>query len=1006
MGRKHKEKKRREREQEDHEHEHEQKQTESTADADAETEQQDSDSDTDTTQQQKQKSKLKHCNHIKSVNHTKVRSWLNKIKQTAVNPKSTDLSLCCCLHCGVIESISETRTNNNIELTTSHNAKMSNHHIVLRFAPINLHLFCLHCGIELDSHDTKLSKHILPLMKIINSGITDDANSQKSSKHSKRIIEDGSDQTTVNDDSNPSPSAASHIHIQSPPISSTPARGLINPANACFANSTLQCLASTIPLHQYYEQIEANLDLPLQSALQKLILSLNSSNSSSGNLSSSNSKRSNPTPSAVHPGPLLVEVSKLNPFFSGKQQQDSHEFLLTLMNGIRDEYDHAKSANARSSLYKQIRSWDQQQILSFIQQLTPSLTTADQSHLAHCFGSSFSGPDLLQLIENWHNKIGKKLKLKYLSSCNSQIKQALSHTIKRIEAGNFKLEQDQTEHDNNDTNSNTTTHNESHYIDRLFSGRLQNTVECLSCHTISHTYEPFIVLSIPIQPPIQQQQQSSNGKSNRLLDGEYDDESTPFPTQNRRKKHQQSGKHKNRQNRKLHLSQFIDNSRDPRQVAEAVEARTDAEAEAEAEAEANQQDDDDVAKDSQARDQNLNLNHESANREVQPEPEPESESQSQSESQSITDNDIVQTLAAMAQTETETESAEDKQQDQNQEQQDSTSTTDLDPTAGPSNLTQNQSNNHYSDVPSHLQSQSESGPSLDSLSARFNSIQINANQNQNQNQNHTSENPIQQPVNTQTPTAAHTTVAHTTTANTIAIGYQRLRGSTVRLMDCLLAYFDPDLLTGTNQYGCEYCTLQQQELEQKRDSSAERGQGIAAADGDTAAVDGNNNDNNDNDNDNNNNNINANDPESDSDSEPSTPAPAKRQLVKCDAVKRSRLSEPPPILILQLKRFQSNGKGRLEKCEKSIQFQEIIDLQPISSNNQATDSNASSYQYSLYGIVSHSGSLSHGHYISLKRHLNGEWYSISDSHVQRITMQQVFNSQPYILFYQRIDRAE
>jgi nitrate reductase cytochrome c-type subunit len=38
-------------------------------------------------------------------------------------------------------------------------------------------------------------------------------------------------------------------------------------------------------------------------------------------------------------------------------------------------------------------------------------------------------------------------------------------------------------------------------IHAFFSGVLQNTVECLTCHSISTTSEPFFDLSLPIDPP-------------------------------------------------------------------------------------------------------------------------------------------------------------------------------------------------------------------------------------------------------------------------------------------------------------------------------------------------------------------------------------------------------------------------------------------------------------------------------------------------------------------------
>jgi len=63
------------------------------------------------------------------------------------------------------------------------------------------------------------------------------------------------------------------------------------------------------------------------------------------------------------------------------------------------------------------------------------------------------------------------------------------------------------------------------------------------------------------------------------------------------------------------------------------------------------------------------------------------------------------------------------------------------------------------------------------------------------------------------------------------------------------------------------------------------------------------------------------------------------------------------------------------------------------------------YKYELYGIVSHSGSLSYGHYIAIvsykvenKRH----WIYFSDSKSQNITEEKALSTEAYLLFYRRI----
>lgn len=82
--------------------------------------------------------------------------------------------------------------------------------------------------------------------------------------------------------------------------------------------------------------------------------------------------------------------------------------------------------------------------------------------------------------------------------------------------------------------------------------------------------------------------------------------------------------------------------------------------------------------------------------------------------------------------------------------------------------------------------------------------------------------------------------------------------------------------------------------------------------------------------------------------------------------------------------------------------------------------------YSLYGAVEHSGTMRSGHYTAYakarvaNRHLSdlvlrgdvpqdcdvestkGQWFHISDTHVQAVPTAKVLSSQAYLLFYERI----
>ncbi|XP_014391519.1 PREDICTED: ubiquitin carboxyl-terminal hydrolase 16 isoform X5 [Myotis brandtii] len=123
----------------------------------------------------------------------------------------------------------------------------------------------------------------------------------------------------------------------------------------------------------------------------------------------------------------------------------------------------------------------------------------------------------------------------------------------------------------------------------------------------------------------------------------------------------------------------------------------------------------------------------------------------------------------------------------------------------------------------------------------------------------------------------------------------------------------------------------------------------------------------------------------------------EKKHVYTNAKKQMLISLAPPVLTLHLKRFQQNV------AEESTRV-----------------------LYSLYGVVEHSGTLMSGHYTAYTKarmansrlsdlvlrgdvpqdfemeSTKGQWFHISDSHVQAVPTTKVLNSQAYLLFYERI----
>ncbi|KFP17715.1 Ubiquitin carboxyl-terminal hydrolase 16, partial [Egretta garzetta] len=153
---------------------------------------------------------------------------------------------------------------------------------------------------------------------------------------------------------------------------------------------------------------------------------------------------------------------------------------------------------------------------------------------------------------------------------------------------------------------------------------------------------------------------------------------------------------------------------------------------------------------------------------------------------------------------------------------------------------------------------------------------------------------------------------------------------------------------------------------------------------------------------------------------------SEKKYVYTNAKKQMLISFAPPILTLHLKRFQQAGFN-LRKVNRHIKFPEVIDLAPFcTAKCKNVAEGNTKVLYSLYGVVEHSGTMRSGHYTayakmrSMNNHLSdlvlrgqspqaldtepvkGQWFHISDTHVQAVSAAKVLSSQAYLLFYERL----
>ncbi|KAG9456018.1 hypothetical protein H6P81_000526 [Aristolochia fimbriata] len=127
-------------------------------------------------------------------------------------------------------------------------------------------------------------------------------------------------------------------------------------------------------------------------------------------------------------------------------------------------------------------------------------------------------------------------------------------------------------------------------------------------------------------------------------------------------------------------------------------------------------------------------------------------------------------------------------------------------------------------------------------------------------------------------------------------------------------------------------------------------------------------------------------------------------MYRCDgcndyvkAWKRLTVHQPPNILTIALKRFQS---GRFGKLNKRVAFPEVLDLGPyMSEARNGTD------LYRLYAVVVHIDMLNasfFGHYICYTKDFRGKWYRIDDCKVMKVELEEVLSQGAYMLLYSRV----
>lgn len=134
-----------------------------------------------------------------------------------------------------------------------------------------------------------------------------------------------------------------------------------------------------------------------------------------------------------------------------------------------------------------------------------------------------------------------------------------------------------------------------------------------------------------------------------------------------------------------------------------------------------------------------------------------------------------------------------------------------------------------------------------------------------------------------------------------------------------------------------------------------------------------------------------------------------------ESLKQMSIRRLPLVSCFHIKRFEhSSVKKVSRKVDHCLQFPFSLDMAPYLSSSilrsrygnrifpaEASDADAVSEvssEFEIFAVITHSGKLEAGHYVTYLR-LNNHWYKCDDAWVTRVEEHTVRTSQAYMLFY-------
>jgi len=128
-----------------------------------------------------------------------------------------------------------------------------------------------------------------------------------------------------------------------------------------------------------------------------------------------------------------------------------------------------------------------------------------------------------------------------------------------------------------------------------------------------------------------------------------------------------------------------------------------------------------------------------------------------------------------------------------------------------------------------------------------------------------------------------------------------------------------------------------------------------------------------------------------------------------ESTKQLTISQLPFVTCFHLKRFEHQSNGTRNKIQTLVTFPENLDMKPFVSSNRNIEKdrkrsfpkNINDYTYKLFAVVNHQGTLQSGHYTCFVKQSVNSWFKCDDALVTKTTIDQVLNSEAYLLSYHK-----